>query len=56
MFCSTIQQHLGEIGGGQYTFGRAQHESLSPNVRSRVRFRVFSEYPVLFHGMWDLLE
>lgn len=51
MFCSTLQQHLGEIGQGSYTFGQAQHATLSQDVRLRVRDRVMSEYPVLFYGM-----
>lgn len=50
MFCSTLQQHLGEIGQGQYTFGGPQHPNLSPEVRLRVRRRVMSEYTPLFYG------
>lgn len=50
MFCSTLQQHLGVIGRGEYTHGRAQHTSLSQQVRQRVTDRVMLGYPVLFYG------
>lgn len=50
MFCSTLQQHLGEIGQGEYTHGQPQHPSLSPEVRLRIRRRVMSEYNALFYG------
>lgn len=54
MFCSTLQEQLGDIGKGDYTHGKAQNHDLSLGVRLRIRSRIVSEhrkrYPVLFHG------
>lgn len=50
MFCSTLQQHLGETGKWEYTYDRPRHPDLFPTVRERVRKLVLSEYPVLFYG------
>lgn len=52
MFCSALQQHLGVIARGEYTYGQPQHSNLSRPVRLRVTQRVMSEYSVLFHGLW----